>query len=232
MGVEDVIDTFIDGGGEGAYPSLQVTRIAAGALSGGLMTFGAKTYFRIRASIRPDSGSDEDAENGGRFTTESRILYTKSAELWTVQDEGPRGPAHDADRVTLYPIAADLELSSWCVHADGVIESAITGPDGNAVTLELVADGFGAGSLDESAWPAIVYHFENGVTTELDLETKIGLGTKLVVQTIGTPTALLETADANGTHALAGGAGELWRVIRGKRYRRFWKVWIDRLDKP
>ncbi len=111
------------------------------------------------------------------------------------------------------------------------LASAIVGPDGNGVTLQLIADGSGAGSLDETAWPALKFHFAAATTTAQNLVDAVNAGTKLEVDIIGVAGALFETEDAQ-TLDFAGGAGETWRVVNCDRYRNFWKATLERLDRP
>ena len=231
MGVESVIDSWIARGGEGAYPSLQVTRRTS-TIVGGKLSEYPRRYFYVAASVRPSEGAQLVDETEGRHTTERRKVYTNTAELWPATGATPASEAHEADVVTLYPIAASLALSSFCSAVDAIISSTVVGKDGNDVTLELVADGVMAGDLDEDAWPAIVFHFEPNVTTDVDLELAIAASTTLSILTTGTAASVFVAGDANGAHAFAGGDGEEWRVVGCSRYRRFWKAMIERLTRP
>ncbi len=104
---------------------------------------------------------------------------------------------------------AELDLASVTVNADTVVEEAAAGVAGNSTTLAFVADGTGAGTLDESAYPAIVFHFESGVTTVTNLETAIAASTHLDVKAAGTGANVLVVADDDfAATALAGGTTE------------------------
>ncbi len=222
MAIADVIDTFQ------THADLQVKRIGNGTLLDGQYTAGDPTYFRINASIRPESGATLQNEAEGEHETETRTLYTKTLELW------PQTRQHEADLVLLEGVAAELDLGDVTDNADSVIEAVYDGEDGNELTLELVAGAVGsAGVLDESAAPAIVFTFLTGVTTVLAMETAIAAGTLLAVKTAGTPgNVLVAVDDETGAVSLAGGSSETWRVANTKRYRTFWKSTIERLDRP
>lgn len=237
MGLETVIDDKIAQGGQGSYgpggsfPSLQVTRTTPNSPSVGIYPPGAKSYFTVNASIRPQSGSDLNNEPDSMYTLERRTLYTNTAELWPVIGAGALGAAHDADLVTLEPIAASVDLADFLADVDAVIASVIVGADSNAVTLQLLADGSGAGVLDETAWPALKFHYAPAVTTDANLVAAIAAGTKLAVIDAGTGANTFVMGDAR-TLSLTGGGGETWRVQDCRRYRRFWKATIERMDKP
>jgi hypothetical protein len=102
---------------------------------------------------------------------------------------------------------ASLDLdATLTTNCDTVIENAVAGAIGNLTTISFVADGTGAGTLDESAFPAIVFHFETGVTTVTNFETAVTAGTRLLVKTGGTgANLLLVVADDFAATALAGG---------------------------
>lgn len=222
MGVEDVIDTFL------THADLQVKRIANGTLTDGQYTQGAPTYFRIDASIRPDSGAILQNEAEDEHETETRTLYNKTAELW------PQTKFHEADLILLEGVAAEYDFGVMERNVDSIIQASFDGDDGNVVTLEFVSGAVGsAGELDESGFPALVFTFLTGVTTVLDLETAIDAGTRAIVKTAGTAgNVLVEIVDEAGPVALAGGSSETWRVTNTKRYRTFWKSTIERLDRP
>lgn len=236
MELVDVIDAWIAQGGEGSYgpggsyPSLQVTRSVVAPVGGYVSR--SSSYFDIFASIRPDGDAKLQDEPEGRYVVETRKLYTRTADVSpSVGDTPASGGAHDADVVTLYPVASQISLGDFCASVDAVLASAIVGKDGNAVTLQLEADGSGAGSLDETAWPALVFHYEPAVTTDADLVAAAQDGTKLSVVDIGTGVNVFTSDDAQ-TLQLVGGDGEEWRVIACSRYRGFWKATIERLERP
>ncbi len=87
--------------------------------------------------------------------------------------------------VTLTPgeVAAALDLNPLTGVIETVVEAVLAGASGNDITLALVADGTGAGTLDESGFPAIVFHFESTVTTVGDFENAIVASDHLDVRT-------------------------------------------------
>ncbi len=103
--LDEVIDDKIAEGGEGSYgpggqyPSLQVTRTTTTTV-GGFLSRSAPTYFDINASIRPDSGAKLHDDPEGRYTIETRKLYTHTQELWygsvgaTINGERRRARQH------------------------------------------------------------------------------------------------------------------------------------------
>jgi hypothetical protein len=236
--LDEVIDDKIAEGGEGSYgpggiyPSMQVARTTT-TTSGGFLQRSAATYFNIAASVRPDSDAVLHDDPEGRYTIETRKLYTHTAELWPSvgATSAVNGVSHDADTVTLYPIASTIDLSDFLADVDAVLASVVVGPDSNTVTLQLIADGSGAGSLDESAWPALKYHFEPTVTTDANLVAAIEAGTKLSIVDAGTGANTFVIGDVQTLH-FTGGGGETWRVVKCARYRTFWKAIIERLDRP
>ena len=233
MALEDIIDNWIAAGGEGAYPSLQVTRRMPGTLTFGTYARALPTFFNIAASIRPADGAEMIDEVGGRYQLATQVLYTHSAELYVVQGDTPSpSGAHECDEVTLFPTAAAHAFTG--AHVDGTYRSRIVGTFGNAVTLTLASGSMiDAGELDETAWPAVVFNYKSGTTTVAQLEDALAAGNTLdVLVPASDPATVLADGDAIESVAFAGGGGETWRVIRASRARRFWKVWIQRINKP
>lgn len=86
----------------------------------------------------------------------------------------------------------DLD-AALTVHLDSIIK-AVT--NDVAVTLASVADSpYDNGSLDESAYPALVFHFKSGVTTVGDFEALVDASHHLAVVTPGTAADLLYVTD-------------------------------------
>lgn len=81
----------------------------------------------------------------------------------------------------------DLD-AALTTHCDSVIKAIY---NEGAVTLSFVADGTGAGFLDETNDNAIVFHFEDGVTTVGDFENAVTASRNLAVVTPGTLADLL-----------------------------------------
>lgn len=233
MALEDVIDSWIAEGGEGAYPSLQVTRRGVGTLTFGTYARALPTFFNIAASIRPNDGAEMIDEMGGRYEQATRIMYTRSSDVYVVQGDTPApGGAHESDEVTLYPIAAAVAFTT--PHVDGTFASRIVGKYGNAVTLSLAPGSMlDAGSLDESAWPEVTFYYKSNTTTAGQLEDALAAGETLaVLMPSSDPAHVLDGTDAVSNVAFAGGDGETWRAVRASRARHFWKVWLQRIDKP
>lgn len=226
--LESVIDTFL------THRALQVRRVATGTIVDGVYTQGAPSYFRIDASIRPDSGATLQNVQEGEHETETRALYTRSAELWPELRDVPGRAGHEADTVLLEGVPAFLALGGHTAHVNTVVSESIDGVDGNATTLALVAGAVGqAGVFDESAYPVLRFTFLSGSTTVADLEAAVAASSHARVKTRGTPTnVLVAVTDEVAPVALAGGYSETWRVTSTKRYRAHWKCMIERLDRP
>ncbi len=232
MGVELVIDTFV------THPTLQIKRVARGVYVDERYDDGEPAYFRVAASIRPDTGADLQNNPEGQAALETRVIYTRS-ELWTRTSDSPSGDGHDPDLVILgagavAAAAASLYLGDETTNVDTTITEQIDGIDGNVTTFRLVAGMVAdAGVLDESAYPAVQFTFKADVTTVADLEAALADSDHLTVKIPGTPTNVLaETDDETNALPLSDGFGEEWRVTKAMQYRTFWKVWIERLSKP
>ncbi len=75
--------------------------------------------------------------------------------------------------------------SSLTTHVDSVIKTV---DNSVRVTLAFVGDSqYDNGKLDESAYPAIVFHFKDGVTTVSDFETQVDASQHVILVTPGTP---------------------------------------------
>lgn len=227
LGVEvsDVIGQFI------THPQLQVRRNAQGTVSGGLYTDGAPVYFRIDCSIRPDSGAQLDDDPQGQVVTETRVVYNNQRELWTREHATLAANGQDADVLYLDAVSASLALGGVTTDVDTVIDEQTEGREGNLTTIALTP-GVTAG-LDESGYPAIVYTFVDGVTTVAQFEAAIDGSERLAVATPGTQANILTAVgDTLAATNLAGGDAELWRAVKAKAYRQFWKVSIERVTRP
>lgn len=107
-----------------------------------------------------------------------------------------------------------LDLATVSVDADSVIGALADGAAGNAVTISFVADGVGAGTLEESG-TASVFHFQDGVTTVADFETAIAGSILLEVVTPGTGANILVAVDDEfAATNLAGGVGGAFAYVR------------------
>lgn len=76
-----------------------------------------------------------------------------------------------------------LTAGSLTTHIDSVIKAV---DNDVAVTIQGVADGPSGGKLDETGYPAIVFHFEDGVTTVTEFETLVTDSHHLILVTPGT----------------------------------------------
>lgn len=102
---------------------------------------------------------------------------------------------------------ATLDLATKTTRCNTVIESAVEGSSGNAITIAFTpGDTLNAGHLDESGFPAIVFHYKTAVTTVANFETAIAASAHLAVLTPGTGANVLATpADTFTATNLAGG---------------------------
>lgn len=105
-------------------------------------------------------------------------------------------------RVTKPPRPAKLLLIRYTVNCETIVyDKFSTGADGNSTTLAFVADGAGTGTLDESGYPAIVFHYASGVTTVGDFETAVEASTKLGIFAYGNWSLALTDPDDTFTAA-------------------------------
>lgn len=228
MGVESVISSFI------THPALQVRRNVRGTVTAGLLVGGAASYFRVDCSIRPDSGAELVNNAEGQSVPETLVVYNNQREIWTRLHDSGATAGHDPDVLYLNAVAASLALGGLTPDVDTTVQENTDGAEGNATTIALVSD-VGApahGTFDETAYPAIVFTFHPTETTVADFEAAVTASMHLRVLAPGTPAHVLGVGDALAPTNLAGGVAELWRAIRGKRYRRFWKTWIERTTRP
>lgn len=101
---------------------------------------------------------------------------------------------------------AFLDLNVPTTNVDTVIQAKIYGSAGNDITISFVSGGPATGTLDESAYPDIVYHFSDGVTTVANFEADVAASTYLLVKTPGTGANLIDDpTDLLAPTNLAGG---------------------------
>jgi hypothetical protein len=112
-------------------------------------------------------------------------------------------------RITRIADPASLDLSTKTTHCDTVIyDKTATGALGNQTTIQFVNDGAGAGTLDESAYPKILFHYASATTTNKNFEDAVVASTHLAIKAYGTPTNVLANpADTFAATNLAGGQG-------------------------
>jgi hypothetical protein len=104
---------------------------------------------------------------------------------------------------------ASLDLAGETTNVTTVVEAQVAGTTGNSITLEFVADGIGVGNLDESGYPAIVFHFEDAVTTVTNFEDAITASTYLAVKAAGVgANTFADPGDVMGATNLAGAVNE------------------------
>ena len=89
-------------------------------------------------------------------------------------------------------------------NLDTVVQEATGGAGGNATTVEIVGDSPSGVTVNETGYPAIVIHYEAGVSTRALIETAIGLSTHLQVKTPGVATGFV--TGGLTAHNLAHGA--------------------------
>jgi hypothetical protein len=97
-----------------------------------------------------------------------------------------------------------VDLNTKTTNCDSTIKAV---DQEAAVTLAFVADSTRShGQLDESAYPAIVFHFDPAVTTVAEFETAVTNSQHLVLVTPGTGTNVLQvTVDEFAAFSLASG---------------------------
>lgn len=111
--------------------------------------------------------------------------------------------------------AAYLDLSTKTLRCATIVYDKFasldysgTNPYGNATTLQFIADGTGAGTYDESAYPVIVFHYQSGVTTVKNFEDAVVASAKLGIKQYGKWTNVLTaTGDTFAATNLANGRG-------------------------
>lgn len=141
-------------------------------------------------------------EPGVTTVTNFETAITGGAEL-TV------GTAGTGANIMVIPLASSLDLDGVTGDIDTIIEAAVPGAAGDDITIAFVADGTGAGTLDESAFPDIVFHFEDAVTTVTNFETAVAASTNLAVGTAGTGANVFnDPADVLAATNLASGSDD------------------------
>jgi hypothetical protein len=104
-------------------------------------------------------------------------------------------------------LKAFLALGALTTTVNSVIEAKVAGAAGDLITIQFVAGGSGAGTLDETGFPAIVFHYATGTTTVTNFETAITASTNLDVKTPGTGANVFASpGDTLAATPLAGGS--------------------------
>jgi len=105
----------------------------------------------------------------------------------------------------------DLD-AALTTHVDSVIKTV---DNSVPVTLAFTGDSqYDNGKLDESGYPALVFHFKSGATTVLDFDTQVEVSQHIILVTPGTPGNVMDvpsddfaaTAFASGTMSAANDA--------------------------
>jgi hypothetical protein len=161
---------------EGTIPEfdLEVWATDARALTAATL-YGAAVHPHAIANF------DLDSVNAGTetFTKTGHGLFTGDGPIRFTSDD-------------LAATKASLDLAPITAVIETVVQAANAGDAGNDITLALTADGTGVGTLDESAFPIIVFHYETAVTTVGDFEDAITASVNLQVKTAdGTPATVL-----------------------------------------
>lgn len=105
-------------------------------------------------------------------------------------------------------IPASIDTSTVSANADSVFQARADGAGGDNITLTYVKRSSGSGvTVSEAGWTVTV-QYEDGVSTNLDVETAIDATSTLIeTQTPGTPaTVLVDPGDSFGPVSLTGGA--------------------------
>lgn len=99
-----------------------------------------------------------------------------------------------------------LDLDPLCANLDTVVVSTISGPSSGR-TIQLVADGSGAGSLTDGL--AAVFHFQSGVTTVANFDDAMSISAYIIPEIPGTGSNVLSAGDVLAATALTGGVTQI-----------------------
>jgi hypothetical protein len=136
--------------------------------------------------IVPDWWSRSDGSVYPRFDLEmwaADTVQLTDAELFGASAH-PIEIADDTYAVSGVGVKSELDLAPLTAVIETVVRAKVLGVIGDSITLALVAgSSINAGSLDESAYPAIVFNFKTGVTTVANFESAITASTYLEVKT-------------------------------------------------
>lgn len=106
-------------------------------------------------------------------------------------------------------VKAELDLDGVTQDLDTIVQAKLGGIAGNDITITVVGDSaLAAGVTISEVGNAVTIHFEDGVSTVLDVEAAIGTDSDLIeVKTAGTAATVLDAATDECTEeALASGA--------------------------
>lgn len=105
-------------------------------------------------------------------------------------------------------IKASRDLNPLTSNCETVIRARAAGFGGNAISIQFVADGAGAGSLTQSGY-ALVFHYQSGVTTVANFETAVQASALIEVQTTDGVGTLTSPGDTFGPVFLTGGTDQV-----------------------
>ena len=111
-------------------------------------------------------------------------------------------------------VHATLDLAPLTANVKTVLRSKAPGTPGNSITLQFVADGTGVGTLSEGAYPAIVFHYQGGVTTVANFESAVTASANLEIIAVDGIVTLTSPGDTFGPTALTGGVERTMTNVR------------------
>jgi hypothetical protein len=160
--------------------------------TGNLATFGrnlpASAFQTVLTRLGGTLGTTWAPSSGIAFTENS---LKQGGAMWTT---GLCGPV---------PTYSLIHAWMWMDNIGGSVENLLIyekkfGSAGGNTTLSFVGDGSGTGTLNESAYPAIVFHFAPGTTTPANFVTAVGASTHLAVIQAGSTSGTFGSGAAFG----------------------------------
>lgn len=200
---------------------------------GGLLGKAAYAVSTLAGRPRQGSANNKIRINSGTLmqlignltpgTTPSMLMYEFSGfETEQVIANGdPSNPRVDIIQMKLETVFDDSQIRAFrqvgvkstlncatiSTHVNTVVRSRVGSRDGNSVSLALLNDGAGAGSVT-LAGNTVTFHYQTGVTTVANFETAIAASTQHLIEigTIGTPANIfVHPADTHVATLLTGG---------------------------
>lgn len=118
-------------------------------------------------------------------------------------DGGPETRVYSQESVK-----ASLDLDPLTPNVDTEIRARAGGTGGNNISIALVADGAGVGSLTASG-NALTFHFQSGVTTVANFETAVAASDLIEIKAAGTGANVFAAGDAEPATLLTGGTNQV-----------------------
>lgn len=118
-------------------------------------------------------------------------------------DGGPETRVYSQESVK-----ASLDLDPLTPNVDTIIRARAGGLGGNSISIALVADGAGVGSLTASG-NALTFHYQSGVTTVANFETAVTASSLIEIHTVGTGANVFAAGDAIAATLLTGGTNQV-----------------------